>query len=305
MSRWRIAAAPISWGVCEVPGWGEQLDPELVLSQMGSLGYAATELGPAGFLPEDVEDLHTALGTAGLALAGAFVAPVLHQSAQRDAALAEVRACAATLAEVGLDAPVVLACATGADGYEQHAELDDAGWAMLADGITQAQQVCDSYNVPIVLHPHVGTMVERADQVEQVMERTTIALCLDTGHLMAAGADPQRVLDAHAARVTHVHLKDVDAAMAEQVRAGAVSYADAVSAGMYVPIGTGDVPMESILEMLDRAGFDGWMVVEQDRRLAAPPADGSCASEPARMDAAHALAYLESFDLDMQREVAS
>ena len=28
----RIAGAPISWGVCEVPGWGYQLTPERVLA---------------------------------------------------------------------------------------------------------------------------------------------------------------------------------------------------------------------------------------------------------------------------------
>ena len=28
----RIAGAPISWGVCEVPGWGHQLPAELVLA---------------------------------------------------------------------------------------------------------------------------------------------------------------------------------------------------------------------------------------------------------------------------------
>jgi hypothetical protein len=27
----RIAAAPISWGVCEVPGWGHQMAAERVL----------------------------------------------------------------------------------------------------------------------------------------------------------------------------------------------------------------------------------------------------------------------------------
>ena len=31
----RIAGAPISWGVCEVPGWGHQLPPERVLSAAG------------------------------------------------------------------------------------------------------------------------------------------------------------------------------------------------------------------------------------------------------------------------------
>ena len=29
----RIAGAPISWGVCEVPGWGFQLEPDAVLRQ--------------------------------------------------------------------------------------------------------------------------------------------------------------------------------------------------------------------------------------------------------------------------------
>jgi inosose dehydratase len=45
----RIAGAPISWGVCEVPGWGYQLEPNKVLAEMRELGLAATELGPDGF----------------------------------------------------------------------------------------------------------------------------------------------------------------------------------------------------------------------------------------------------------------
>ena len=48
----RIAAAPISWGVCEVPGWGHQLDPKEVLTEMVELGITATEFGPQGWLPE-------------------------------------------------------------------------------------------------------------------------------------------------------------------------------------------------------------------------------------------------------------
>ncbi len=34
----RLAGAPISWGVCEVPGWGHQLDVERVLGEMRELG---------------------------------------------------------------------------------------------------------------------------------------------------------------------------------------------------------------------------------------------------------------------------
>lgn len=47
----RVAAAPISWGVCEVPGWGRVLDAPTVLREMAELGVQATELGPPGYLP--------------------------------------------------------------------------------------------------------------------------------------------------------------------------------------------------------------------------------------------------------------
>ncbi|MDQ3789201.1 MAG: inosose dehydratase, partial [Actinomycetota bacterium] len=53
----RVAAAPISWGVCEVPGWGRVLDPDTVLDEMARLGITATELGPPGYLPESPRDL--------------------------------------------------------------------------------------------------------------------------------------------------------------------------------------------------------------------------------------------------------
>ena len=64
--RDRVAGAPISWGVCEVPGWGHQLDPAVVLGQMGEVGLAATEFGPDGFLPDAPEAKATVLRAAGL-----------------------------------------------------------------------------------------------------------------------------------------------------------------------------------------------------------------------------------------------
>jgi inosose dehydratase len=43
-TRYKIAGAPISWGVCEVPGWGYQLGPDRVLAEMRQVGLLATEL---------------------------------------------------------------------------------------------------------------------------------------------------------------------------------------------------------------------------------------------------------------------
>src|SRR4051794_41779535 len=75
----RLAAAPISWGVCEVPGWGLQLPPERVLAEMARLGVRATELGPQGWLPLDGAGVRAALDRYGLRLVGGVVPVVVHE----------------------------------------------------------------------------------------------------------------------------------------------------------------------------------------------------------------------------------
>ncbi|MDQ2951044.1 MAG: hypothetical protein M3R54_02140, partial [Chloroflexota bacterium] len=52
----RLAAAPISWGVCEVPGWGFQIDRDRVLDDAVRLGMREIEAGPPGFLPADARE---------------------------------------------------------------------------------------------------------------------------------------------------------------------------------------------------------------------------------------------------------
>src|SRR5687768_6586877 len=75
----KLAGAPISWGVCEIPGWGRMLPPERVLAEMASLGLRATEMGPVGYLPPDTDDVRTLLAGHGLGLVAAFVPLVLHE----------------------------------------------------------------------------------------------------------------------------------------------------------------------------------------------------------------------------------
>jgi len=59
------------------------------------------------------------------------------------------------------------------------------------------------------------------------------------------------------------------------VQSGEVTYTDAVRAGMYRPLGQGDVDIAAIVGSLERALYDGWYVLEQDTILSGPPsADG-------------------------------
>jgi len=76
----KIAGAPISWGVCEVPGWGYQLSPERVLTEMQQVGLAATEFGPDGFLPADLAVMAEFLASRHLTAVGGFTPVVLHEA---------------------------------------------------------------------------------------------------------------------------------------------------------------------------------------------------------------------------------
>jgi inosose dehydratase len=114
-------------------------------------------------------------------------------------------------------------------------------------------------------------MVESGEDTDRVLAGSSIGLCLDTGHLLIAGADPVALARQHPGRIAHVHLKDVRRPVAEQVRSGELSYTDGVRAGVYVPLGQGDVDVAAIVGALEDDGYAGWYVLEQDTILDADP----------------------------------
>src|SRR6266540_13679 len=244
----RVAGAPISWGVCEVPDWGYQLPPDRVLGEMRELGLAATELGPDGFLPGDPPAWAGLLDAYGLHAVGGFVPLVLHDPG-RDVA--------------GTVAPVL-------DAFSA------------AGASTLVLAAATERGITATLHPHVGTIVEGPQEVARVLEGSSIALCLDTGHLIVGGSHPARLAAAVPERIGHVHLKDVDAWLAAQIRSGTLTYTEAVKAGLYRPLGTGDVDVAAIVRVLESAGYQGWYVMEQDTVLDHEPAPGKGPSAAVR-----------------------
>ena len=294
MSEPRIAGAPISWGISEVPGWGVQLDVPRVLGEMREVGYSATELGPDGFLPEAPADKAALLREHGLTAVGSFVPVVLHR-ADVDP-LPRVRRELADYAAAGADV-LVVAAVTGLDGYDAVREpLTEEQWATLLGNCERIRTTAAEVGVTAALHPHVGTVVETREEVETVLERSTMPFCFDTGHLMIGGTDPVRFAAEHAGRVAHVHLKDVALAGMHRVKDGETSYYDAISVDeLYRPLGQGDVDVRAIITSLVGSGYRGWFVLEQDKVVRAVPAAG----EGPVQDARASVAFLREVVADL------
>lgn len=273
----KLAGAPISWGVCEVPGWGHQLSPGRVLAEMRDLGLTATELGPDGFLPSDPGERNRLLDEYDLELAGAFVPVVLHDPG-RD----PLPAMEAAMDRLGGGTVLVLAAATGTDGYDQRPDLDTRAWRTLLSNLDAITLRANERGRSVTLHPHVGTVVERRAEVERVLGECSVPLCLDTGHLLVGGTDPLWLSRFAAPRISHVHLKDVDVALAGAVREGRTSYTEAVGDGLYRPLGQGDIDIAGVIRALEDSGYEGWYVMEQDTILTTEPAPSTGPYEDVR-----------------------
>lgn len=282
----RIAAAPISWGVCEVPGWGYQHNPETVLTEMVELGITATEFGPQGWLPEEPAARAQAIDEYGLKAVGAFVPLVLHDPDHDP--VPEVERELESFEAAGGDV-LVIAAESGLDGYDERPDLDDVGWRTLLTNLDRVAHAAKDRGIRAALHPHVGTMIEKRDEVDKVLSGSNVPLCLDTGHLLIGGTDPTELVEEYARRIEHVHVKDVRLDLAEKVQRGDLTYTDAVRQGMYVPVGKGDVDFARIVSRLNDVGYEGWYVIEQDTILSDADAGASSKS-----DVAQSIAFLQN-----------
>jgi inosose dehydratase len=268
----RIAGAPISWGVCEAPGWGHELASDRVLSEMRDLGLRTTELGPTGYLGAQPQDVRDQLGRYGMRLVGGFLPVPLHVDPALD--LTEATAAITILAAAGSE--VVVLAAQSADGsYDRKVVLSDDEWTVLLGNIDRLQELIREHGMTPTLHPHVGTAIEDRASVLRLISESDIKLCLDTGHLLIGGMQPLELLQNAADRVAHVHLKDVRTSVAATVSAGDASYIGAVREGLYAPLGEGDLDIAAIVTALEESDYQGWYVLEQDCALYDEPAAGA------------------------------
>lgn len=278
MARFRIGNAPVSWGVEEIPDWGPQLPSDRVLAEMVECRYDGTELGPWGYLPDDKDLLGDMLRRYRLVLASAFCPVNLH-SAELDATeMANLRKEAALLAALGAQ-DIIMADTGSPHRYQISGRvrsgangdlLDAEGWRRLRRHMQVICEISAPLGLRVCFHPHVGTYVETAEEIEQFTEAVAglpVGLCLDTGHLAYAGVDPVRAFRDYAGQVNFCHLKDFRQDVLQRCLAQRLDFTETVRAGVFVALGEGNVDYAQIFALLQAVDYDGWLIVEQDRIL--------------------------------------
>lgn len=269
----RVASAPISWGICEVPGWGAMLPTPRVLTEMSGLGLPATELGAPGFLPTSPEEVKATLATYGMTLIGGFTPVILHDAAMREATITEARRVADLFQRAGATEFISAIVMDPDWSIPRPLTLDERRHMMEMFAIID--EICAEHGLNQVMHSHVQTLVETDDDIQMVLDGCDVNFCLDTGHMAIGGTDPVAFAQQAFDRVGHVHLKDVNLSLVPPVLAREKSLMAATQEGLFTPLGQGDVDIAGVVEALESRGYDGWYVIEQDTALTdGLPADG-------------------------------
>ena len=262
-----LANAPCSYGAFEIGDGGVVPGGVAILESVATAGYRGIDLGPPGLLGRGA-DLARRLQQHGLALCGGWVQlPFADPGALRtswhvlDEALDLFAA--ASPAGGGLPAPRPT-LADGSAGCDGSPRLNAAGFDGLATGVDEAVRRCRDRGFEPTFHHHVGTFVEAPWEVEELLARSDVGLCLDTGHLLAAGGDPGAALRQWGSRVNHVHLKDARYDIVSAVRDAGEPIIEIWRRRAFCPLGSGDLDVDTFLESLRGLGYDGWVVVEQD-----------------------------------------
>lgn len=282
MSPIQVANAPLSYGAFEMTvGTDFRVpDPEPVLDAIAGAGYGGTDLGPPGYLGEG-DVLGERLAARGLALVGGFVPIAFSQAERWEAGFAGLRHTLDLFAAAGADGARPVLCDAGGParvanpgrgGEDPSLRLGDAAWGTLLEGIARAAELARERGHEPVFHHHTATYVEGVGEIERLLADSDVALLLDSGHLAVAGGDPLVALRDWGARIEAIHVKDVRLGVLEEVKAERADTLTAWRRGLFCALGDGDVELEAFCAALTDTGYDGWVVVEQDRVLEAPDA---------------------------------
>lgn len=272
----RIANAPVSYGVFELsrPDLVELPGGEELAGWIAEAGYEGIDLGPVGLLGRGAE-LTDRLHRHRLELAGGWIdLPFAAEQHDFDAALASLDDTLdvfVTAAEAG---PQLLPLPTLADSGSAERKARPGGapeltlrgdaWERFADRVGIAAARVRARGLEPTFHHHACTYVETPEEVDALLASTDVGLTFDSGHLLIGGGDPLTDFVRWQSRINHLHLKDARSAVIREALKSDDPMRTVWEKRVFVPLGAGDLEVDSLIESILASGYSGWLIVEQD-----------------------------------------
>lgn len=267
----KLGIAPIAWTNDDMPDLGSENTFEQCVSEMALAGFEGCEVGNK--YPKDTQVLKKALDMRGLKIANqwfsSFVLTEPMEKVEKDfiAQCNFLKAMGAT--RIGAsEQSYSIQGQMNTPVFDTKYVMNDSEWKKFADGMNRLGEIANSMGIRLVYHHHMGTVVQTAEEIDRMMDMTDpdkFALLYDTGHLAYCGQDYLAVLNKYAKRIAHVHLKDIRPEVVEKVKKEKLSFLQGVREGAFTVPGDGCIDFAPVFDVLDKSGYEGWMIVEAEQ----------------------------------------
>ena len=267
----KLGIAPIAWTNDDMPDLGAENTFEQCVSEMALAGFTGCEVGNK--YPKDPAVLKAALDLRGLTIANQWFSSFVLSEPMEEVEKDFIAQCK-FLKAVGADTIGASEQSYSIQGqmhtpvFECKYVMVQKEWERFAKGMNRLGEIADSMGMKLVYHHHMGTVVQTAAEIDKMMDMTDpdkFSLLFDSGHLAYCGEDYVEVLKKHVKRVKHVHLKDIRPDVVKKVKDEKLSFLQGVRAGAFTVPGDGCIDFAPIFDILDAAGYKGWMIVEAEQ----------------------------------------
>lgn len=265
----RIGVNPIAWSNDDKQELGGHIPLETCLSEAHQAGYAGIELGNK--FPRHAETLRPIMDAHQIDLVGGWYSTELLTRSVADE-IAAMQDHLTLLKDMKCSVFILAETSNAIHGNEQ-ARLS-ASPVLSKDEMTafckKMSEFCDyvqEQGLISAYHHHMGTVVETPDEMAAFMDQTNdaVGLLLDTGHATFGKADPTKLAQTYASRITHLHCKDVRTPVLQTNVTNDDAFLNAVVDGVFTVPGDGSVDFLPVLQILKMAGYKGWIVVEAEQ----------------------------------------
>lgn len=276
----RLGIAPIAWTNDDMPELGGENTFAQCVSEMALAGFTGSEVGNK--YPKDAAVLKEELAMRGMSICNCWFS-TFFTTAPEEETVAAFRKQLDFLHEMGAK---VIGCSEQGGSIQglpvpifgaEKPVFGDEEWKKLTSGMNRLAKIAAEKGMKVSLHHHMGTGIQTPSEIDRFMAGTNGDVCLlfDSGHIYFSEGTQESVdglIDKYIDRIAHVHLKDVRMARRAKVKEEGLSFLDAVRTGTFTVPGDGDISFDHIFSVLEKKGYEGWLVVEaeQDPAIANP-----------------------------------
>ena len=265
----KLGIAPIAWSNDDMPELGGDTPIEQCLEEASSAGFTGIELG--GKFPRNPGITNFLLDKYNLKMPGGWYGSLLRGRSAEDEWVA-MQDHLNLLKLIKADV-FVFADVSGSIQGDQSRKLstrpnmDGEEFIQYCKKINEISDRLNDEGMPMSYHEHMGTIIQTENDVDMFMENTNdnTFLLYDTGHLLFAQANYERVLKNYISKINHIHCKDIRKNILEKSLKNDLSFRASFLDGVFTVPGDGCIDYEPLFKILYENSYENWLIIEAEQ----------------------------------------